>query len=112
MKKVNFSGSLEAATGTFTGELVFPTGNMGGWKISNNPKCIYSGDKPGDPGITLYASGRVLVQYIDTSSGVAEAETALDVLDGRIYTYQQTLDYATLKQCHLKQCHLKQCNLR
>lgn len=100
-EKGKFSGSLEAATGTFTGELVFPTGNMGGWKISNNPQCIYSGDKPGDPGITLYASGRVLVQYIDTSSGVAEAETALDVLDGRIYTYQQTLDYATLNNATL-----------
>lgn len=100
-EKGKFSGSLEAATGTFTGKLTSPTGIFGGWKISNDPKCIYSGDKPGDPGLTLYGSGRMLMQYLDTSSGVAEAETALDVLDGRIYTYQQTLDYATLNNATL-----------
>lgn len=88
-------------SGLFAGELSSPLGNIGGWKISNNPKCIYSGDAPGDAGITLYSSGRMKIQYIDETAGVIEAETTLDVIDGRIHTYQQTLVSATLTDCDL-----------
>lgn len=88
-------------SGLFAGELSSPLGNIGGWKISNNPKCIYSGDAPGDAGITLYSSGRMKIQYIDETAGVIEAETTLDVIDGRIHTYQQTLVSAILTDCDL-----------
>lgn len=88
-------------SGLFAGELSSPLGNIGGWKISNNPKCIYSGDAPGDAGITLYSSGRMKIQYTDETAGVIEAETTLDVIDGRIHTYQQTLVSATLTDCDL-----------
>lgn len=88
-------------SGLFAGELSSPLGNIGGWKISNNPKCIYSGDGPGGAGITLYSSGRMKIQYIDETAGVIEAETTLDVIDGRIHTYQQTLQSATLTDCDL-----------
>lgn len=99
-EKGKFSGSLEAATGTFAGELTAPTGNIGGWKISNNPQCIYSGDSPGDAGITLYNSGRMLIRYLD-SLGVVSAEPAFDIVDGLVNTYYQTLDSATLTDCDL-----------
>lgn len=88
-------------SGLFAGELSSPLGNIGGWKISNNPKCIYSGDAPGDAGITLYSSGRIKIQYIDENAGVIEAGTGLDVIDGRIHTYQQILESATLTDCDL-----------
>lgn len=88
-------------SGLFAGELSSPLGNIGGWKISNNPKCIYSGNAPGDAGITLYSSGRMKIQYIDETAGVIEAETTLDVIDGRIHTYQQTLVSAILTDCDL-----------
>ena len=99
-EKGKFSGSLEAATGTFAGELTAPTGNIGGWKISNNPQCIYSGDSPGDAGITLYNSGRMLIRYLD-SLGVVNAAPAFDIVDGLVNTYYQTLVSATLTDCDL-----------
>lgn len=95
-----FSGSLKAATGTFAGELNAPLGNIGGWKISNNPQCIYSGDSPGDAGITLYNSGRMLIRYLD-SLGVVNAVPAFDIVDGLVNTYYQTLVSATLTDCDL-----------
>lgn len=94
-EKGKFSGSLEAATGTFTGELTSPSGNIGGWKISNDPKCIYSGDSPGDAGITLYDSGRMLIRYL-VSPGVVDAVPAFDIVDGLVNTHHQTLYDATL----------------
>ena len=95
-----FSGSLKAAIGTFAGELTAPTGNIGGWKISNNPQCIYSGDSPGDAGITLYNSGRMLIRYLD-SLGVVDAVPAFDIVDGLVNTHYQTLVSATLTDCNL-----------
>ena len=99
-EKGEFSGSLKAAIGTFAGELTAPTGNIGGWKISNNPQCIYSGDSPGDAGITLYNSGRILIRYLD-SLGVVNAAPAFDIVDGLVNTYYQTLVSATLTDCDL-----------
>lgn len=77
----DFSGSLKAATGTFTGELVSPTGNIGGWKISNISKCIYSGDGPGDPGITLYADGRIKANFdtTDPATGVIDVRPSIEI---------------------------------
>ena len=93
-------------SGLFAGELSSPLGNIGGWKISNNPKCIYSGDAPGDVGITLYSSGRMKIQYIDESAGVIEAANAFDTEDGWVHTINQVLDDATVNGCDLKDVRL------
>lgn len=51
-------------TGTITNaeieEAIIGSGTIAGWKISNDPQCIYSGTSPGSTdGITLYASGSI-----------------------------------------------------
>ena len=41
-------------------DAIIESGTIAGWKISNNPQCIYSGSSAGSfDGITLYASGSI-----------------------------------------------------
>lgn len=43
-------------------DAIIGTGTIAGWKISNNPQCIYSGSSAGSTdGITLYADGRIKI---------------------------------------------------
>lgn len=108
-EKGKFSGSLEAATGTFTGELTSPAGNIGGWKISNDPKCIYSGDFPGDyGGITLYADGRIIADFSSVSGEVVEPGPKFSVSSSGIETNDITLtdvniDSGTVKNATIEE---------
>lgn len=43
-------------------DAIIGSGTIAGWKISNNPQCIYSGSSAGSAdGITLYADGRIKI---------------------------------------------------
>lgn len=43
-------------------DAIIGSGTIAGWKISNNPQCIYSGLSAGSAdGITLYADGRIKI---------------------------------------------------
>lgn len=108
-EKGKFSGSLEAATGTFLGELTSPSGNIGGWKISNDPKCIYSGDSPGAyGGITLYADGRIIADFSSVSGDVVEPGPKFSVSSSGIETNGITLtdvniDNGTVKNATIEE---------
>ena len=82
-----FSGSLKAATGTFSGDISAATGTIGGWKISNNPSCIYSGSAPGAyGGITLYSDGRIIADFSTESGGAVEPGTIFKLTSDEIAT--------------------------
>lgn len=82
-----FSGSLKAATGTFSGDISAATGTIGGWKISNNPSCIYSGSAPGAyGGITLYADGRIIADFSTESGGAVEPGTIFKLTSDELVT--------------------------
>ena len=103
-----FSGSLKAAIGTFAGELTAPTGNIGGWKISNNPQCIYSGDSPGSTGITLYADGRIVADFSPTGVDIVEPGPKFSVSSSGIETNDITLtdvniDNGTVKNANIEE---------